>query len=248
MSTQAFEIQQFDEIDSTNTYLVSQARKGARDGLVAVAKYQTSGRGRLDRTWEAPPDASLLASILFRSQLTEEYFYLTSVAVALSARAAIASLVDVVPSLKWPNDLLFADKKVAGVLAELADDPGQERPAVVVGIGINVTWPGPPGVGGTSILEASGIEVRPSAVLDELLAELIHRKGLLDSEDGRRELRREFESSLATIGTSVRIEKSHGELVGTAIGVSDRGHLLVDADGSIHEIVAGDVIHVRPHL
>jgi len=248
MSMPAFEIQQFDEIDSTNTYLVSQARKGARDGLVVVAKYQTAGRGRLDRTWEAPPDASLLASILFRSQLTAEYLYLTSVAVALSARAAIASLVDVAPSLKWPNDLLFADKKVAGVLAELADEPGQERPAVVVGIGINVTWPGPPGVGGTSILEASGIEVSPAAVLEELLAELAHRKVLLDSAGGRQELQREFESSLATIGTSVRVEKSDGELVGMAVGVSERGHLLVEAGGSVHEIVAGDVIHVRPHL
>lgn len=240
-----FEVCQLDEIDSTNTFLVSQARQGAQDGLVAVAKYQTAGRGRLDRKWEAPPDASLLASILFRSQLTAEYLYLTSVAVALSARAAIATLVDRAPSLKWPNDLLFEDKKVGGILAERADDGHQDAPAVVVGIGINLTWPGPPGAGGTSILDASGINVRPRVLLDEVLAQLVRRKPLLDSAEGRNDLNDEFKASLATIGSQVRVERFQGELVGIAVGVDDHGHLLVDVAGSLHEVVVGDVIHLR---
>src|SRR4051812_27340870 len=108
---------------------------GAPEGLAAVADHQTAGRGRLGRAWVAPPGASLLLSVLFRPDLAPERLHLTTAAVALAAAEACEAVAGVLPVLKWPNDLLVGDRKLAGVLAE------SRLPAVVVGIGLNVNWP-----------------------------------------------------------------------------------------------------------
>jgi len=147
-------IRRFGEIDSTNRYLLDEARAGAPEGLVAVADYQSAGRGRLGRRWEAPPGANLLASVLLRPMLEPEELHLCTVAVALAATAACERGAGVVPDLKWPNDLLVRGRKLAGILAEAVpagSGPGRTGPgrtsgggmAVVVGLGLNVGWPPP---------------------------------------------------------------------------------------------------------
>ncbi len=149
------QIRWFDEIDSTNTYLREQARQGAPDGLVAVADHQTAGRGRLDRRWESPPGANLLASVLLRPGCDPDDLHLCTGAVALAAADACAEVAGVEPALKWPNDLLVGGAKLAGVLAE-AEFAGGALAAVVVGIGLNVAWPGPAGAGGTCLDDLGG--------------------------------------------------------------------------------------------
>ena len=81
-------IRWFDEVDSTNTYVRDQARQGAADGLVVVADHQTAGRGRLDRRWESPPGANLLASVLLRPACAADDLHLCTGAVALAAADA----------------------------------------------------------------------------------------------------------------------------------------------------------------
>src|SRR5580693_5772274 len=145
-----WEIRRFAEIDSTNTYVLDQARLGAAEGLVAVAEHQSAGRGRLDRRWESPPGASLLVSVLFRPDLDPSELHLCTAAMALAAAEACRQVAGVGPVLKWPNDVLVNEEKLAGVLAEASfdRDPGLDAGAggvvaVVVGLGLNIDWPGP---------------------------------------------------------------------------------------------------------
>jgi BirA family biotin operon repressor/biotin-[acetyl-CoA-carboxylase] ligase len=241
-----WDVRRFAEIDSTNTYLKAQARTGALDGTVAVADHQTAGRGRLDRTWEAPPGASLLLSVLFRPELELNDLSWCTAAVALAAADACAAVAEVEPQLKWPNDLLVGEAKLAGVLAE-AELAGRAVRSVVVGVGVNLAWPGPPGVGGTCLDDLSPhAPVNRDALLAALLAALGPRRRLLDDPDGRLLIAAELRRRCATIGRPVSVELPGETLVGQAVGIDDTGHLLLDTGGSIRVIAAGDVVHLRP--
>jgi biotin-[acetyl-CoA-carboxylase] ligase BirA-like protein len=193
-----WDVRWFEEIDSTNTYLRQQAAEGAPEGLVAVADHQSAGRGRLDRRWEAPAGASLLMSVLFRPEFDPSELHLCTGAVALAAAEACRDVAGVGPVLKWPNDLLVGEAKLAGVLAE-AEFAGDALASVVVGIGINVAWPGPEGVGGTCLDDLGGTSepVDRKVLLDAVLAALSPRRALLDSAEGRRALAAELRQRCA---------------------------------------------------
>src|SRR5262245_5319408 len=129
----------FEIVDSTNRYLLQRAAQGVAAGEVAVADEQTAGRGRLGRSWVAPSGSALLVSVLLRPALPPERVHLVPLAAGLAALDALQALD--VPErhdaseparLKWPNDVVVGDRKLAGILAE-ADGGG----AVVVGMGCN---------------------------------------------------------------------------------------------------------------
>jgi BirA family biotin operon repressor/biotin-[acetyl-CoA-carboxylase] ligase len=111
-------VRRFAEIDSTNRYLLDEARSGAFEGAVAVADHQSAGRGRLGRRWEAPAGSNLLVSMLLRPTLVVEELHLCTMAVALAAAAACEQAAGVRPDLKWPNDLMVGGRKLGGILAE----------------------------------------------------------------------------------------------------------------------------------
>jgi BirA family biotin operon repressor/biotin-[acetyl-CoA-carboxylase] ligase len=242
-----WQIRWFGELDSTNTYLRDQARRGGADGLVAVADHQTAGRGRLDRRWESPRGANLLASVLLRPRCEPGHLHLCTGALALAAADACREVSGVEAALKWPNDLLVGGAKLAGVLAE-AEFAGGALAAVVAGIGVNVAWPGPEGAGGTCLDdEAAGTgPADRKDVLDHLLAALAARRPLLDEESGRQVLAEEVRRRCATIGQEVRVTLPAGELTGRAVAIDDEGRLVVDTADGPRRVTAGDVVHLRP--
>jgi BirA family biotin operon repressor/biotin-[acetyl-CoA-carboxylase] ligase len=242
-----WEIRRFAEIDSTNTYVRDQARDGAAEGLVAVAEHQTAGRGRFDRRWESPPGANLLASVLLRPACPADDLHLCSAAVALAAADACAEAADVEPVLKWPNDLLVGGSKLAWVLAE-ADFDGTRLRGVVVGIGLNVAWPGPAEAGGTCLDDTGGTSqpVDKVDLLDLLLEGLARRRPLLDEDTGRRNLANELRRRCATLGQRVRVTLPNEELIGAASAIDDAGHLVVETESGQRLVSAGDVVHLRP--
>jgi BirA family biotin operon repressor/biotin-[acetyl-CoA-carboxylase] ligase len=235
-------VEEFASIDSTNTWVAERARRGEPEGLVARADFQSAGRGRLGRTWEAAPRAALLTSILLRPALGPDEFHLATVVVALAARAALVRLCGVRPELKWPNDLVVADAKLAGVLAEVLTDERGER-AFVVGIGVNLTDPGPPTARGVCVRELAGVSLEPATVLDLLLEELEPRLALL--EDSRERIREEFAGALGTIGRAVRVEAPRRSFDGVATGVDAAGRLLVDSADGLVVVDVGDIVHLR---
>ncbi len=212
------DVRRFESVDSTNRYLLDEARAGAPEGVVAVADHQTAGRGRLGRTWETPPGAALLCSVLLRPSLPMERLHLAVAVVSLAAKDALGG----VPALKWPNDLLLGDAKLAGVLAEA------ELPAVVVGIGINVTW-APPGAA------CLGPEASRDEVLDGLLSSLdaLYGEWALVAE--------RYQAECSTVGRRVRVELPGETFEGVASEVTADGHLVVDG----RVVTAGDVVHLR---
>jgi BirA family transcriptional regulator, biotin operon repressor / biotin---[acetyl-CoA-carboxylase] ligase len=238
-------VRRFDEIDSTNAYLRAEARLGAPEGTVAVADYQLAGRGRMDRRWEAPAGSSLLMSVLFRPEFDPAELHLVTAAVALAAAAACREVAGVGPVLKWPNDLLVGEAKLAGVLAE-ADFSDPAASAVVVGIGLNVDWPGPAGVGGTCLRDLSGGPVDRRELLEALLTALSSRRGLLDDPAGRRAVAAELRERCATLGRRVRVELAAEAVVGLATEIDDAGHLVVETSAGRTTVSAGDVVHLRP--
>lgn len=223
------------EVDSTNRVVLDLARAGAPEGVVVVAGHQTAGRGRHGRTWSAAPGSSLLVSVLLRpAPSSPDRPHLAVAAVALSARDACASVADLTPDLKWPNDLVVGDAKLAGVLAEVAGD------AVVVGLGLNVSGAGPWPAGAVSAESVAGRPVDPDALLAALLAALSARHGRWA------DIASEHRRACATLGRSVRVDLADESFTGTAADITDEGHLLVDVGMCIRTVTAGDVVHLRP--
>jgi len=237
------DVRRFAELDSTNRHALDLARQGAPEGLVVVADHQTAGRGRLGRSWEAPPGSSLLLSVLVRPSLAPERLHLTTVAVALAAADACEEVAGFRPALKWPNDLVVDDRKLGGILAEVPE-PG----AVVVGLGLNVTWSEPPDgleAIGAAMNQVAGTDVDRERVLAAILVNLERRyQQLREAPD---ELVTAYRRGCSTIGRAVRVELASGAFTGTAVEVNDDGHLVVDdRDGGRRVVAAGDVVHVRP--
>ncbi len=212
------------ETGSTNADLLAVA-DSAPDRSVLVADHQSAGRGRLDRRWDAPPGANLLVSILFRD-VPDDPGELTR-RVGLAAVDAVASVAGVRARLKWPNDVLLDDRKLAGILAQRAGNG-----AVVVGIGVNVGW-APDGAA------ALGHRHRPA----DVLAALLIAYDALPAD-----VHPHYRAALATIGQRVRVELPADEIVGTAIDVEADGRLVVlDECAVTHRLDVGDVVHLRPN-
>jgi BirA family transcriptional regulator, biotin operon repressor / biotin---[acetyl-CoA-carboxylase] ligase len=239
-----WDVRWFESLGSTNSYLLEQAAEGAVEGTVVVADHQSAGRGRLDRRWESPPGSSLLTSILFRPTFDPAELHLCTAAVALAAAEACRQVAGVGPVIKWPNDLLVGEAKLAGVLAE-ADFTGNTC-AVVVGIGINVAWPGPTTAQGTCLDDLCGEPVDRHLLLEALLKALAPRRALLDSPDGRRELAAELRQRCATLGQRIRVELAAEAISGVASEIDDAGRLIVQTASGPRTVSAGDVVHLRP--
>lgn len=254
------------ETGSTNVDAMELARQGEPEGIVLVADHQTAGRGRAGRTWTAPPGAGLLLSILLRPPAV--VMDLTTMVVAVAAASAVASTAGFAPRLKWPNDLVWpgdgsaTDRKLAGILAE-ADWPASssmsagwkppaagERAVVVVGIGLNVAWPAdlPAELADTAVAlnHVTDTPVDREDLLIALLSELGPRYDALAAGD-RAALLAEWRSRSATLGRRVRIDLGAHDVEGTAVDITDDGHLVVETlEGERRAFAAGDVVHLRP--
>ncbi|HSL59663.1 MAG TPA: biotin--[acetyl-CoA-carboxylase] ligase [Acidimicrobiales bacterium] len=249
-----FDVRWVESTGSTNADLLALAAAGGPDGVVLVTDHQSAGRGRLGRTWEAPPGSSLLVSVLVRPELGPDHLHLLTTAAAVAASDACDAVAGVRPRLKWPNDLVVAapdgvDRKLAGILAE-ASASGGDVVAVVIGMGLNVAWPTPlpPELAAT----ATALNLETDTPVDRedlLVAWLLGLEALLaplDSPAGRDALLLRYRHLSATLGREVRVELASGAVRGTAVDVSPGGHLLVDIAGDLVEVTAGDVVHLRP--
>ena len=114
-------IQRLDSIDSTNLEALRQAKAGAPEGLCIVAREQTRGRGRLERSWQSPPDAGLYMSLLLRPEFEMTAWPLITLMAALAVYESLMKTCDLRADIKWPNDLCVNDRKLCGILAETVE-------------------------------------------------------------------------------------------------------------------------------
>jgi BirA family transcriptional regulator, biotin operon repressor / biotin---[acetyl-CoA-carboxylase] ligase len=249
------EVRVVTETGSTNADVLAMAREGAREGVVLAAEAQTTGRGRLGRRWTSPPGAGLTFSVLLRpygvpAALLGWLPLLAGAAVA----AAVPAVAAVEPSLKWPNDVLVGEAKLAGILAERSGS------AVVVGIGVNVTQDRaelPPGatalllelaLAGEAPPGVAGLRTRLlTAVLGALSSRYLAWRDQFSPGDADAcGLRQEYSGLCATLGREVTVTLPGGKgIAGTAQGVDWAGRLEVSTAQGVVPVSAGDVVHLR---
>jgi BirA family biotin operon repressor/biotin-[acetyl-CoA-carboxylase] ligase len=234
-----------EEIGSTNAELVAAASRDALEGTVLVAEHQVAGRGRLDRVWTSPPRAGLTVSFLLRPDVPAARKgwlpLLTGVALAESVR----EVSGVLPSLKWPNDLLAADgRKLAGILAETSG------PAVVVGTGLNVsTTAAELPETGTSLERITGGTVDRGTLLLAFLRAVERRYRRWADVLGdpvASGLAQDYLTWSSTVGSTVTVDLPDGSVLdGVAQAVDWDGRLVVATPEGTVELASGDVRHVR---
>lgn len=232
-----------DEVDSTNRVLLGRARRGAAEGVVLVAEHQTAGRGRLGRTWEAAPGAALLVSVLLRPRLAASEAHLVTTVAGLAA-VDVCHDLGVGVALKWPNDVVADDRKLAGLLAESVVDGGTVV-AVVVGMGMNLRSGGLPD-GAVALDELVGRPAERDEVLTAWLGHLGRRYADLRAPGGIASTVAGWRDACATLGRRVRVELPTGTLEGDAVDLDHTGRLLVATPAGTTAVAAGDVVHVRP--
>ena len=244
---QAIEVLQ--ESPSTNAVVAQRARSGAAAGLVVVAEHQTSGRGRLDRAWVTPPRAALTFSVLLTpDRVPAARWPWLPLLVGIAVAEGVRRVAEVSCQLKWPNDVLVSDQKLAGILVERVERGSGD--AAVVGVGLNVSSSRDelPVATATSLALQHAVTLDRSVILREVLRsiEVLFVQWQADLGDPSRGLRDSYVRRCATLGRQVRVDLPTGEqLRGEATGIDADGRLEVRGESGTRVLGAGDVIHVR---
>ena len=243
-------------VDSTQAIVFGLAADGAPDRTVVVADSQAAGRGRLGRVWHDEPGESLLCSILLRPRLAPAQLPMLSLTAAVAVAEALARAAGLAPHLKWPNDVLVAGRKIAGILLEtrLSATPAPipqptlpltstaPPPAIVaLGIGINIAQRAfPPELAerATSVRLAGGKADR-DGVLAALLDAFDAWRTRLEQE-GFAPVRARWRALADTLGRRVSVDG----VTGTAVDVDDDGALLIDNGRGRSRVTAGVVSEV----
>lgn len=221
--------------------MASVAGDGESEGYVLVADQQTKGRGRLGRPWVSPPGSSLSVSALLRPvDVPAGQWPWLPLLVGVAAAEAVREAAGRDARLKWPNDVLLDDAKLAGILVERIDTPA--GPAAVAGVGMNIT--AVPADGAAS-LAATG--ATREDVLRALLDRLAEWYGLWRADQEGCGLAQAYRELCATLGRDVRVDLPNGSAIkGRAVDVDSSGGLVVADDARRQVVSAGDVVHVRP--
>ena len=222
---------------STQIDLAELAKSNSiKTGEVLATEFQTAGRGRLDRTFEAAPGSALLFSFFLKpKRARSEWGFITHLA-ALSMQEVISQDNPLQVSLKWPNDILIKDKKVAGLLAQSTDE------GVVIGIGVNIGMTAEE----LPVETATSLEITGSKKLDRnlILSEFLnHFEVNFGAWDHGADFIDKYSTVCSTLGRQVQIEVTgRANRMGRAISINEIGALMLD-DG--FEVNVGDVVHLR---
>ena len=230
------------ETDSTNLWIKRLAKEGASEGTLALAEFQSAGRGRLGRSWEVPEGTSVMMSILLRPKFEPQYAPTLTLVMGMAVAKAVKNLgFDV--SIKWPNDVVVSHKKICGILTEMGVRDGKIDYAVIgVGIYVNIReFPEEMADKATSLYLESGREFDRSQIpglVMEAFEKYYEKFAATCDLSG---LKEEYESILANYNQPVRVLAKE-PYEGVARGITDGGELLVEkTDGTIVAVSAGEV-------
>ncbi len=243
------EIHVFQTTSSTSDVADRLARDGLREGVVVIAESQSRGRGRLGRSWSSIPNLGLWLSILLRPRLRPQSATRVMVAAATALSRAVNHVAGCRLEIKWPNDLVWRSRKIAGILTEISAELDCLR-YLILGVGINVNHQAadfPPEIRSTaaSLLMAAGHMVDRAELAAAFLRELeldyarIHdsRFSLVADEWARQCL---------TLGHSVTIQQGNLRIEGFAEALDEDGLLLLRTQhGRLERILSGDVSIVQ---
>ncbi len=237
-----------ESVGSTNIEAKDLFLQGEKEGFIVAAKRQTAGRGRKDRTWISP-EGGLYFSIILQPRLGSENAPLLGL---LSACAVARSLTDVGVEnvcLKWPNDVLIGERKIAGILSEAVflDD---ENTGIIIGIGVNqncpvskmpqgLEWPT------TSVIDELGKETSNESLLCSVVNEIDTRLQTVERDSSFNTVLDEWREVSSTLGVRVRIHEEGKTTDGIAKDIGEDGALIVETEDGLVNVLLGDVSHLR---
>jgi BirA family biotin operon repressor/biotin-[acetyl-CoA-carboxylase] ligase len=238
----------YESVDSTNDRIKQRAREGENQGLIISAGEQTAGKGRVGRKWESPSGESVYTSILLRPEdISLESVPTVTVVAAMAVRDALERLYGLKGQIKWPNDIVIGGKKICGILTEMELKDGKVW-YVVVGIGVNVhnqSFPDEIAYKATSVdleLEkTTGNTGHRKELTRELWNSFKKYYNIFIETGDMSGLKEEYERHLANLGNRVRIEASEASYEATALGINNKGELLIEVDGEQRTIRTGEV-------
>lgn len=238
----------FPRIDSTNDVALALAAAGAAEGLLVLADEQTAGRGRLERSWWAPPGASVLMSLLLRPALAAHRAGQLPMCLGLAAVEGIEVVTGLRPALKWPNDIVWDGRKLGGMLTELRAD-GARLDYAVLGLGINVNMTFDEPAAGDLAATAVSLRMIAGRPVDRaaLVIALLERcEAWYERVLAGESLHVAWAARLDTLARQVVVTLPAGTLTGVAVGVTPEGALIVRRpDGADETIWVGDVTMLR---
>ncbi len=243
--TLAWRVETIDETSSTNDLVSTRARAGEPGGLVIRAISQTTGRGRRGRSWFSPPGSGLYFSILFRAGGEAENSPLLTLLLGVAAAEGLMEATGLRVGLKWPNDLRVNGKKIGGILCEYLSPPNQP-PAVVAGLGVNLTtreadFPPELRESASSVLLSGGRVPDAEGLLDLLLARVAFWYKEYESS-GFGPVRDRWLGLCDNLGGTISVRAADEILVGKNNGIDEAGRLLLEKPGgSIERITSGEV-------
>jgi BirA family transcriptional regulator, biotin operon repressor / biotin---[acetyl-CoA-carboxylase] ligase len=239
-------VQRYASVTSTMDLAAQAARQGAAEGLVIVADHQAAGRGRRGRSWSSPPGAGLYLSVVLRPPLAgtaPELVSFLTLGTGVAVRTAILHASGWAPQLKWPNDVVAAHRKLAGILAE-GVAIGTPEQTVILGIGINVrdgAHPAEIAARATSLEAELTRPIDPALLLEEILV-AVPAVYLRLQRGGSDDILREWRAAApSAIGAAVEWDAADGPRRGTTAGIDDSGALLIRTSSAVERVVAGEI-------
>jgi BirA family transcriptional regulator, biotin operon repressor / biotin---[acetyl-CoA-carboxylase] ligase len=234
----------FDDVSSTNLEARNEAQRGAPEGTIVIAESQNKGKGRLARGWYSPKYQGIWLSVVLRPKFRPADAPKCSLLAAVALERAIFRQIGVHCGIKWPNDLLYDNKKLIGILTEMSAEFDAIN-YIVIGMGINVNTLAedlPPELQpiATSLAMILGEKVNRKVLLGKILEELEHSYDKVSSE-GFGPLLDEWRQKSITLGKIVDVFGMDEQFSGKAVDIDADGALLIERETGIERVLAGDV-------
>ncbi len=234
----------FEETDSTNNEAVRRAESGAEEGLLIAADRQSAGKGRRGREWKTEGGVNIAMSYLLRPLFGTDTAPMITLVMALACEKAVKNVTGTAPLIKWPNDIVLNGKKLAGILTEMS--PGKDSiDHVVIGTGINVnqdSFPVELKDTATSLFIETGRQFSRAELIAECANSFEYYYDIFKRDESLISLKDEYNSCCVNCGRTVRVLDPAGEYDGKALGINEKGNLLIDTgESGIREVYSGEV-------
>ena len=243
--TIGWRVHYFNRLETTQRTAAELAARGALNGEVVIAEQQTTGRGRMGRTWHSPPGVNFYGTFILRPDLALAETALLSLVAGLAVAETMELVAPRIVSLKWPNDVWLGGRKAGGIIAEAVTDSNHRLDCVLLGIGLNLNLapehiPEELRNRATSVMAATGRPCDRVEVAGELFSRLQSRY-MEALNGGFAAVRPAWERYSALTGRQVTVIDGQLRIKGTVMGIGPDGALLLEAGGQQIRVLAGDV-------
>jgi BirA family biotin operon repressor/biotin-[acetyl-CoA-carboxylase] ligase len=243
--TIGWRVHYFEELETTQHTAAEMARHGALHGEVVIAERQTAGRGRMGRRWHSPPGVNFYGTFILRPEMPIAEAALLGLVAGVAVAETMELVAPRIVALKWPNDVWLGGRKVGGIIAEAVTDARQRLACVLLGIGLNLNLAPehiPPELRGraTSVMAATGRPCDRVELAGELFSRLESRY-METLSGGFAAVRPAWERYSALTGRQVTVVDGPSRIGGTVRGIGPDGALLLESEGKIVRVLAGDV-------